>query len=98
MSGESSTHSWVYRPTEYAFKLWLIPPFRDTYPVPDTVPEPGNKRWLKQDPALLGFVVCLLEAEEQGKKKKKKTDTYEVPLYLRGQGRLPGGGNFWFGS
>lgn len=98
MSGESSTHSWVYRPTEYAFKLWLIPPFRDTYAVPDTVPEPGNKRWLKQDPALLGFVVCLLEAEEQGKKKKTKTDTYEVPLYLRGQGRLPGGGNFWFGS
>ena len=64
--------------------------------MPDTVPEPGNKRWLKQDPALLGFVVCLLEAEEQ--KEKKKKNTYEVPPYLRGQGGLSGGGNFWLGS
>lgn len=59
--------SWIYRPTENAFKRWLIPHFRGTYPVPDIVPGSGYKRQLKQDPALVGFVVYLLGAGEQKK-------------------------------
>lgn len=49
--------SWVYRAAENTASF--RPHFRSTYPVPDTVLGPGDKRRLKQDPSLVGFGVCV---------------------------------------
>lgn len=49
--------SWVYRAAENAANF--RPYFRSPYPVPDTMLGPGDKRRLKQNPALVGFGVCL---------------------------------------
>lgn len=53
---------------------------------------------VKTGPCPAGFCGVSVGGRRAEIKKKKTTDTYEAPLYLRGQGGLPGGGNFWLGS
>lgn len=47
LSGESSTHSWVYRPTEYAFLSLAHSTFRDTLPCTRHSARPGEQEIVK---------------------------------------------------
>lgn len=66
--------------------------------MPATVLGAGGKRRLEQDPAVGVGDGWALQCVCDGQENTRKPDLCEAPPGLSGQGRLPGGGNFWLGS
>lgn len=83
--------SWLHGPAESALAS-IHSAFPQHLRCAGRSARPRGQGTIKQEPAR--FCSCVCWRQEN----KRKTTIFEVPPYLRGQGGLPGGGNFWLGS